>query len=326
MCLLTFSDETTYGVQQLEFVSSPEAVTVALCAIPGLDVHDAHSLMMGIGSVEAIARSSTNSILRLTDLSKEKAQAVEDFFGNEDYNWTPMNKEETASSETWGSKDLEDMDKISEDMSDVSSPLMRRMSSLEAEDYSPRRRRRYTSSPNGLSKDVHPMRRMGGPNGGARGQPMRRMGCHEEVELRSEGGSGGLTAFEDSLLALSPLAHAFLTLPSNKSYDVPALQKDRRVRWQKSGSVTSPAKRTKNTSPVTFARLQARCRPLIDELLCQELPSSSNVSPRRKVTTEVLELSSDDSPVRKATPPTKCRAKDLRVDVPDDDISWLERK
>ncbi|KAL3680907.1 hypothetical protein R1sor_023863 [Riccia sorocarpa] len=238
------------------------------------------------------------------------------------------NKEETASSKTRGSRDLEDKDKISEeDMSDVSSPLMRRMSSPEAEEVSPRRRRRYTPSPNGLSKGAHPMRRMGGPNGGARGQPMRRMGCPEEAELRSNEGSGGLTASVDSLLDLSPPAHAFLTLPSNRSSksDVPALQKNRAVRRQKYGSVTSPAKRSKNTSPVTVARLQARFRPLRDELLYEELPSSSNVSPRRKDTTEVLELSSDDSPVRKATPPTKSRAKDLRVDVPDDDISWLER-
>ncbi|KAL3702416.1 hypothetical protein R1sor_020438 [Riccia sorocarpa] len=279
---------------------------------------------------------------RQSVLGRRKSPDLEDLFDEHHYDsekghytqvrkgegtiWSDSdNKEETTSSETRGSRDLEDRDKISEeDMSDVSSPLMRRMSSPEAEDFSPRQRRRYTSSPNGLSKDAHPMRRMGGPNGGARGQPMRRMGCHEEAELRSNEGSGGLTAFVDSLLDLSPPTHAFLTLPSNKSYDVPALQKNRGVRRQKSGFVTSPAKRTKNTSPVTVARLQARFRPLRDELLCQELPSSSNVSPRRKVTTEVLELSSDDF-VRKVTLPTKSVAKDLRVDVPDDDISWLEQ-
>ncbi|KAL3685444.1 hypothetical protein R1sor_003466 [Riccia sorocarpa] len=252
---------------------------------------------------------------RRSVLGRRKSPDLEDLFAEHHYDsekghytqvrkgegtiWSDSdNKEETASSETRGSRDLEDRDKISEeDMSDVSSPLMRRMSSPEAEDVSPRRRRRYTSSPNGLSKGAHPMRRMGGPNGGARGQPVHRMGCPEEAELRSNEGSGGLTASVDSLLDLSPLAHAFLTLPSNKSYDVPALQKNRGVRQQKSG----------------------------DELLYEELPSSSNVSPRRKVTTEVLELSSDDSPVRKATPPTESRAKDLCVDVPDDDISWLER-
>ncbi|KAL3677679.1 hypothetical protein R1sor_020635 [Riccia sorocarpa] len=191
------------------------------------------------------------------------------------------NREETASSETRGNKDVEDKDTSEDDMCDVSSPLMRCMSCPAAEDNSPRLRRSYSSSPKGLSKDAYPMCRMGCRDTNARGQPMRRMGCTEQAELVSEGA-------EDNLLELSPPAHAFLSLPSNKS---------------------------------NVARLQARFRPLRD----QEQPLSSDKSPTRILTTEVLELSSDDSPVCKATPPTKFRAKDLRVDVPDDDISWLQR-
>ncbi|KAL3679675.1 hypothetical protein R1sor_022631 [Riccia sorocarpa] len=199
-------------------------------------------------------------------------------------------------------------------MCDVSSPLMRRMSCPAAEDYSPRRRRSYSSSPKGLSKDAYPIRRMGCRDTSARGQPMRRMGCTEEAELVSKGA-------KDNLLDLSHPAHAFLSLPSNKSNGLPSLQKGRGQRRHQTGSVTSPAERTKKTSPVTVTRLQAQFRPLRD----QEQPLSSDKSPTRILTTEVLELSSDDSPVRKATPPTKFRAKDLRVDVPNDDISWLQR-
>ncbi|KAL3693382.1 hypothetical protein R1sor_007033 [Riccia sorocarpa] len=134
------------------------------------------------------------------------------------------NRKEAASSETLGSKDVEDKDSSEDDMCDVSSPLMRRMSCPAAEEYSPRRRTSYSSSPNGLSKDAYPMRRMGCPETSARGHPMRRMAC-QDTSLRGH--------------------------------------------------------------------------------------------PMRRM--------GDDSPVRKATPPTKFRGKDLRVDVPDDHISWLQR-
>ncbi|KAL3692457.1 hypothetical protein R1sor_006108 [Riccia sorocarpa] len=202
-------------------------------------------------------------------------------------NWTDSdNREETASSETRGSKDVEDKDSSEDDMCDVSSPLMRRMGCPDT------------------SARGHPMRRMGCPDTSARGHPMCRMGCTEEAEI-------GTIGAEDSLLDLSPPAHAFLTLPSKSD--------GKGMRRHQTGSVTSPAKRTKKTSPVTVARLQAQFRPLRD----QEQPQDK--SPTRILTIEVLELSSDDSPVRKATPPTKFRAKDLRVDVPDDDISWLQR-
>ncbi|BBN16728.1 hypothetical protein MPTK1_7g08790 [Marchantia polymorpha subsp. ruderalis] len=77
-------------IEQLEFVSSTEAVEHALCAIPGLEVHDVHSLMYGIGPIEAISQASAETILEFTDLSKEKARGVEEFFGNEIYNRTPV--------------------------------------------------------------------------------------------------------------------------------------------------------------------------------------------------------------------------------------------
>ncbi|KAL3694143.1 hypothetical protein R1sor_007794 [Riccia sorocarpa] len=241
-------------------------------------------------------------------------------------NWSDNdNREETTSSETRGSKDVDDRDSSEDDMCDVSSPLMRRMSCPVAEEFSPRRQTTYSSSPDGLSKDGYPMRRMGRPDTSDRGHLMRRMGCQETSErghpMRrmgcTEDAEIGSTGAEDSLLDLSPPAHAFLTLPS-KSDSLPALKKG--LRCHHNGPITSPAKRTKKTSPVTVSRLQARFRPLRDQGQPQDK------SPTRILTTEVLELSSDDSPVRKTTPPAKLRAKDLRVDVPDDDdISWLER-
>ncbi|KAL3691369.1 hypothetical protein R1sor_005020 [Riccia sorocarpa] len=197
-------------------------------------------------------------------------------------NWSDNdNREETASSETRGSKDVEDRDSSEDDMCDVSSPLMRHMSCPVAEEYSPRRQTSYSSSPHGLSKDANrDYRRRGRPTG--------------------------------------PLISStrVLSMPF-KSDGLPALQKGKGLRRHHAGSVTSPTKRTKKTSPVKVARLQARFWPLRDQGQPQDK------SPTRILTTEVLELSSDDS--RKATPPTKFRAKDLRVDVPDDDISWLQR-
>ncbi|KAL3675026.1 hypothetical protein R1sor_024974 [Riccia sorocarpa] len=209
-----------------------------------------------------VADVATN-YTRRSVLSRRKSPVLEELFAEHHYdsekgyytqarndggtNWSDSdNREETASSKTRGSKDVEDSDTSEDDMCDVSSPLMRRMSCPPADGYSPRRRKSCSSSPKKLSEDAHPMRRMGCRDTSARGQPMHRMG---------------------------------------------------------------------------FARLQARFRPLRD----QEQPLSSYKSPTRIFTTEVLELSSDDSPVRKATPPTKFRAKDLRVDVPDDDISWLQQ-
>ncbi|KAL3691154.1 hypothetical protein R1sor_004805 [Riccia sorocarpa] len=242
-------------------------------------------------------------------------------------NWSDNdNREETVSSETRGSKDVENRDSSEDDMCDVSSSLMRRMSCPAAEEYSPRRRTSYSSSPNGLSKDAYPMRRMGCPDTSARGHPMRRMGCQDTSSrghpMRrmgcTEDAEIGPIGAEDGILDLSPPAHAFLTMPS-KSDGLPASQKGKGLRRHQTGSVTSPTKRTKKTSPVTVARLQARFRPLRDQGQPQDK------SPTRILTSEDLELSSDDSPVRKATPPMKFRAKDLRVDVPDDDISWLQR-
>ncbi|KAL3686648.1 hypothetical protein R1sor_009222 [Riccia sorocarpa] len=282
-----------------------------------------------------VADVKTN-FTRRSVLSRRKSPDLEDLFAEHHYDsekghytqarndggttWSDSdNREETTSSETRGSKEVEDSDTSEDEMCDVLSPLMRRMSCPPVEGYSPERHRSYSSSPGNFSGDAysmrrmgcqggsgggHPMRRMGCTDGRARGQPMRRMGCTEEAD--------------DSLLDLSPPAHAFLTLPSNKSADVSSLQEGRGLRRHPSGFVASPAKRSKNTSPVTVARLQARFRPLRDQ-------EQSYKSPTRILTTEVLELSSDDSPVRKATPLTKFHAKDLRVDVPDDDISWLER-
>ncbi|KAL3692091.1 hypothetical protein R1sor_005742 [Riccia sorocarpa] len=282
-----------------------------------------------------VADVKTN-FTRRSVLSRKKSPDLEDLFAEHHYDsekghytqarndgsttWSDSdNRKETASSETRGSKEVEDSDTSEDEMCDVSSPLMRRMSCPPAEGYSPERHRSCSSSPGNFSGDAHSMRRMGCQGGSGGGHPMRRMGC-------TDGRAGGqpmrrmgcTEEADDSLLDLSPPAHAFLTLPSNKSADVSSLQEGRGMRRHPSGFVASPAKRSKKTSHVTVARLQARFRPLRDQ-------EQSYKSPTRILTTEVLELSSDDSPVRKATPPTKFRAKDLRVDVPDDDISWLQR-
>ncbi|CAM6105593.1 unnamed protein product [Calypogeia fissa] len=74
------------SAEQLEFVNSSDAVIHAICSIPGLELHDAHSLLYGMGSLEAISQATAESLKKHTDLSHEKAVAVVEFFRNDGYN------------------------------------------------------------------------------------------------------------------------------------------------------------------------------------------------------------------------------------------------
>ncbi|KAJ7521138.1 hypothetical protein O6H91_19G039600 [Diphasiastrum complanatum] len=76
-------------IERKQFVVSVEACLAAISSIPHLEPHDAYSLQQGIGSIEAISRSSEDDIMATTDLSLEKAKAVVNFFWNTSYSFTP---------------------------------------------------------------------------------------------------------------------------------------------------------------------------------------------------------------------------------------------
>ncbi|KAH9331469.1 hypothetical protein KI387_003577, partial [Taxus chinensis] len=66
-------------------VESAEACIAVLTAIPGIDTHDAHTLMQGIGSIEAISKASRKQILESTDLCAQKAEKIVNFFHDRKY-------------------------------------------------------------------------------------------------------------------------------------------------------------------------------------------------------------------------------------------------
>ncbi|KAJ4837808.1 hypothetical protein Tsubulata_043894 [Turnera subulata] len=61
-------------------VEEMEAFLRVVTSIPGIDNHDANALNQAIGSIEAIAKASKESILEHTDLSAEKAEIIARFF------------------------------------------------------------------------------------------------------------------------------------------------------------------------------------------------------------------------------------------------------
>lgn len=58
-------------------------------SIPGIDKHDANSLVQAVGSIEAIAKASKDFILESTDLSVEKAERIVRFFRDPSYYLRP---------------------------------------------------------------------------------------------------------------------------------------------------------------------------------------------------------------------------------------------
>ncbi|CAN1355284.1 Protein PARTING DANCERS [Linum perenne] len=60
-----------------------------LTSIPGINSHDANSLNQAIGSIEAIAKASKESILENTDLSPEKAEIISRFFRDSEFYLSP---------------------------------------------------------------------------------------------------------------------------------------------------------------------------------------------------------------------------------------------
>ncbi|XP_057865149.1 protein PARTING DANCERS homolog isoform X2 [Cryptomeria japonica] len=76
-------------IQTETFLESVEACIQVLTAIPGIDTHDAHTLMQGIGSIEAISKASKKKILESTDLSDAKAEKIVKFFNDPKYYLSP---------------------------------------------------------------------------------------------------------------------------------------------------------------------------------------------------------------------------------------------
>lgn len=77
------------NIEREQSVQSVEACISALTAIPGIDTHDAHTLMQGLGSIEAISKASQKAILESTDLCAEKAETIVKFFNDPQYYLRP---------------------------------------------------------------------------------------------------------------------------------------------------------------------------------------------------------------------------------------------
>ncbi|KAK9269945.1 hypothetical protein L1049_025518 [Liquidambar formosana] len=66
-------------------VQGMDAFLRVVTSIPGIDSHDANSLIQGIGSIEAIAKASKECIVENTDLSADKAEMISKFFRDPKY-------------------------------------------------------------------------------------------------------------------------------------------------------------------------------------------------------------------------------------------------
>ncbi|XP_024529083.1 protein PARTING DANCERS [Selaginella moellendorffii] len=77
-------------LERKQFVQSEDARMACVSSIPKLELHDAHSLVQGVGSLEAISRSSRESIMETTDLSVDSAESVMKLFNDRVYGSTPL--------------------------------------------------------------------------------------------------------------------------------------------------------------------------------------------------------------------------------------------
>ncbi|EFJ22804.1 hypothetical protein SELMODRAFT_104766, partial [Selaginella moellendorffii] len=77
-------------LERKQFVQSEDARMACVSSIPRLELHDAHSLVQGVGSLEAISRSSRESIMETTDLSVDSAESVMKLFNDRVYGSTPL--------------------------------------------------------------------------------------------------------------------------------------------------------------------------------------------------------------------------------------------
>ncbi|XP_078168125.1 DNA ligase-like protein isoform X2 [Carex rostrata] len=66
-----------------------DALLHVVTAIPEIDYHDANALAQAFGSIEAIAKATSGSILESTDLSLDKAERIFRFFRDPQYHLTP---------------------------------------------------------------------------------------------------------------------------------------------------------------------------------------------------------------------------------------------
>lgn len=81
---------TQIDQEREELVCSSEAFVAVMSSVRGLSLHDANTLLQGIGSIEEISGASKEEILYSTDLSAEKAEAIVRFFNDPEYHMTPV--------------------------------------------------------------------------------------------------------------------------------------------------------------------------------------------------------------------------------------------
>ncbi|XP_065847794.1 protein PARTING DANCERS homolog isoform X2 [Euphorbia lathyris] len=70
-------------------VQAMENFLRVITSIPGIDNHDANSLIQAVGSIEAIAKASKEYILENTDLSSEKVETITRFFRDPKFYLSP---------------------------------------------------------------------------------------------------------------------------------------------------------------------------------------------------------------------------------------------
>ncbi|CAL1363986.1 unnamed protein product [Linum trigynum] len=71
---------STMKAERLGSVQTLENFIKAITSIPGIDSHDANMLNQGIGSIEAVAKATKESILEKTGISPDKAETIVMFF------------------------------------------------------------------------------------------------------------------------------------------------------------------------------------------------------------------------------------------------------
>ncbi|KAF8393287.1 hypothetical protein HHK36_021528 [Tetracentron sinense] len=76
-------------VERERSVQAMDTFLRVVTSIPGIDNHDANALSQALGSIEAIAKASKESILENTDLSADKAEMVTRFFRDPKFYLSP---------------------------------------------------------------------------------------------------------------------------------------------------------------------------------------------------------------------------------------------
>ncbi|XP_065847796.1 protein PARTING DANCERS homolog isoform X3 [Euphorbia lathyris] len=80
---------TKLKTEKKQAVQAMENFLRVITSIPGIDNHDANSLIQAVGSIEAIAKASKEYILENTDLSSEKVETITRFFRDPKFYLSP---------------------------------------------------------------------------------------------------------------------------------------------------------------------------------------------------------------------------------------------